>query len=221
MVKLVVLNKEVCISRRIKARALIITAVMLAALSIGTYAVSAETKKDYLNSKLNTEQQARDKAEADRKASEEAKRKAEDENNQLKQKTGDQEIQLQQKDQEIERLNQLIAAKKAAQIKTAVYTAPAGKSSFSYQGGVLSAAQIQFLGNCESGMNPTTNTGNGFYGAYQFTIPTWNAMGTGYARADYAPLDVQTAAVQKLLSSSSIWTQFPGCAAKMSAAGLL
>ena len=86
---------------------------------------------------------------------------------------------------------------------------------------VLSEEQIQFLGNCESGMRPETNTGNGFYGAFQFTIGTWNAMNTGYDRADLAPLDVQIAAVQKLLSRSSIWTQFPGCAAKMHAHGLL
>ncbi len=109
-----------------------------------------------------------------------------------------------------------------ARAEAAVFpTASAARPAFSYSGGPLSAAQINFLGNCESGNNPATNTGNGFYGAYQFTIPTWNAMGTGYARADMAPLDVQTAAVQKLLSGSSIWSQFPGCASKMSAAGLL
>lgn len=90
-----------------------------------------------------------------------------------------------------------------------------------YTGGPLTSEQSTFLGNCESGMNPATNTGNGFYGAFQFSISTWNAMGTGYARADLAPLDVQIGAVQQLLSRSSIWTQFPGCAAKMSATGLL
>jgi hypothetical protein len=65
------------------------------------------------------------------------------------------------------------------------------------------------------------NSGNGFYGAFQFTISTWNAMGTGYARADMAPLEVQVAAVQKLLSRSSIFTQFPGCARQMQARGLI
>ena len=87
--------------------------------------------------------------------------------------------------------------------------------------GPLSAEQIQFLGNCEAGMNPTRNSGNGYYGAFQFSAGTWNAMGTGYARADLAPLDVQIAAVQQLLSRSSIFGQFPGCANAMVAAGLL
>lgn len=87
--------------------------------------------------------------------------------------------------------------------------------------GPLSWTQIQFLGNCEAGMNPTRNSGNGYYGAFQFSAGTWNAMGTGYARADLAPLDVQVAAVQQLLSRSSIYGQFPGCANAMVAAGLL
>jgi hypothetical protein len=30
---------------------------------------------------------------------------------------------------------------------------------------------------CESGGNPRTNTGNGFYGKYQFTLDTWQAVG--------------------------------------------
>lgn len=90
-----------------------------------------------------------------------------------------------------------------------------------YAGGPLNEAQITYLGNCESGMRPATNTGNGFYGAFQFTIGTWNAMGTGFERADLAPLEVQMGAVQKLLSKSSIYTQFPGCAAKMRNIGLL
>lgn len=31
--------------------------------------------------------------------------------------------------------------------------------------------------NCESGGNPATNTGNGYYGKYQFDLPTWRAFG--------------------------------------------
>lgn len=98
---------------------------------------------------------------------------------------------------------------------------PPPKPTFSYAGGALSPAQINFLGNCESGMRANTNTGNGYYGAFQFSIPTWNAMGTGYSRADLAPLDVQIMAVQKLLSRSSIFSQFPGCANKMRQAGMI
>ncbi len=85
----------------------------------------------------------------------------------------------------------------------------------------LNEAQINYLGSCEAGMDPAKNTGNGYYGAFQFSAGTWNSMGTGYARADLAPLDVQKAAVQRLLARSSIYTQFPGCAKKMQSIGLI
>ncbi len=91
----------------------------------------------------------------------------------------------------------------------------------SYAGGPLTDAQITYLGTCEAGMTANRNSGNGYYGAFQFSIGTWNSMNTGYERADLAPLEVQKDAVQRLLSRSSIFTQFPGCARKMQAAGLL
>lgn len=86
---------------------------------------------------------------------------------------------------------------------------------------VLTDAQIAYLGQCESGMTANRNSGNGYYGAFQFSIPTWNSMNTGYARADLAPLEVQIDAVQRLLQRSSIFTQFPGCARKMQAEGII
>ena len=86
---------------------------------------------------------------------------------------------------------------------------------------VISEEAITYLGTCEAGMDPAKNTGNGYYGAFQFSYGTWKSMNTGYERADLAPIEVQKAAVQKLLSRSSIYTQFPGCAKKMRSAGLI
>ncbi len=85
----------------------------------------------------------------------------------------------------------------------------------------LTDAQITALGSCEAGMDPAKNTGNGYYGAFQFSAGTWNSMGTGYERADLAPIDVQKAAVQRLVARSSIYTQFPGCAQKMRSNGVI
>ncbi|MBI2797925.1 transglycosylase family protein [Candidatus Saccharibacteria bacterium] len=122
------------------------------------------------------------------------------------------------------------AAKKAAEAAAAaaVQTAAAKvvvstpvNTNFSFSGGSISDAAIQALGMCESGMTANRNSGNGFYGAFQFSTGTWNSMGTGYARADLAPIDVQIQAVQKLLSRSSIYNQFPGCARKLAAQGLI
>jgi hypothetical protein len=36
---------------------------------------------------------------------------------------------------------------------------------------------LQAIAACESGGNPRTDTGNGFYGKYQFTLATWQAVG--------------------------------------------
>lgn len=97
-------------------------------------------------------------------------------------------------------------------------------AKFNYTGGPLNEAQINALGTCESGMTATRNSGNGFYGAFQFMPATWRTS----APAPYnnvlpheAPLDAQKQAVQNLLSRSSIFTQFPGCASKMRAQGIL
>lgn len=38
-------------------------------------------------------------------------------------------------------------------------------------------ATLEAIAACESGGNPTTNTGNGFYGKYQFTLSTWQSVG--------------------------------------------
>ncbi len=94
-------------------------------------------------------------------------------------------------------------------------------SSTTTVSGPLNDAQINFLGNCESGMTATRNSGNGYYGAFQFSIGTWNSMQTGYERADLAPLEVQINAVQRLVQRSSIFTQFPGCARRMQALGII
>ena len=69
------------------------------------------------------------------------------------------------------------------------------------------------LAQCESGGNPAANTGNGFYGMYQFTLETWQALGgTGYPHeADAA---TQTAMAKKLQAQAG-WGQWPGCADKL------
>jgi hypothetical protein len=37
------------------------------------------------------------------------------------------------------------------------------------------------VADCESGGNPATNTGNSYYGAYQFSLSTWRSVGgSGY-----------------------------------------
>ena len=72
------------------------------------------------------------------------------------------------------------------------------------------------LRNCESGGNYAENTGNGYFGAYQFSIGTWNSLNTGYARADLAPAAIQDQAIinNTNRSSGGLATQNPGCYAE-------
>jgi Transglycosylase-like domain len=48
---------------------------------------------------------------------------------------------------------------------------PAGTQTI-HAGGTLEA-----IAQCESGGNPSTDTGNGFHGKYQFTQSTWESVG--------------------------------------------
>ena len=43
--------------------------------------------------------------------------------------------------------------------------------------GSTASAPLEAIAACESGGNPSTNTGNGFYGKYQFTMETWQSVG--------------------------------------------
>jgi hypothetical protein len=56
---------------------------------------------------------------------------------------------------------------------------------------------LEAIAACESGGNPATDTGNGFYGKYQFTLETWHAVGgTGNpAQASEAEQDRRAAAL--------------------------
>ncbi len=68
------------------------------------------------------------------------------------------------------------------------------------------------LRSCESGGNYQDNTGNGYYGAYQFSPGTWARLGYSGLPSD-APPSVQDAAIVKNtnLSSGGIASQNPGC----------
>ncbi len=69
------------------------------------------------------------------------------------------------------------------------------------------------LRKCESGGRYDINTGNGFYGAYQFAVTTWRRLGySGYPH-EAAPA-VQDEAARKLQAMSG-WGQWPACSRKL------
>ncbi len=69
------------------------------------------------------------------------------------------------------------------------------------------------LRTCESGDNYQENTGNGFYGAYQFSGATWSGLGYS-GLASEAPYWDQDAAAQHLQSQDG-WAPWPACAATL------
>ena len=69
------------------------------------------------------------------------------------------------------------------------------------------------LRKCESGGRYELNTGNGFYGAYQFSASTWQRLGfSGYPH-EASPATQDMAA--KRLQAKSGWGQWPACARKL------
>jgi resuscitation-promoting factor RpfA len=71
------------------------------------------------------------------------------------------------------------------------------------------ASQLYALRMCESGGNYRINTGNGYYGAYQFSLQTWRGLGFGGYPHQASPA-TQDAAVRKLYARSG-WSPWPVC----------
>ncbi len=67
--------------------------------------------------------------------------------------------------------------------------------------------------NCESGGVYTLDTGNGYYGAYQFSASTWTGLGEP-GLANQSPPPIQNAAAYKLYQQSG-WEPWPACAASL------
>lgn len=69
------------------------------------------------------------------------------------------------------------------------------------------------LRDCESGDNYQADTGNGYYGAYQFSWPTWVDLGYP-GRPDQEPYWMQDQAAQRLEAMDG-WSQWPSCSAAL------
>ena len=69
------------------------------------------------------------------------------------------------------------------------------------------------LRKCETGGRYDLNTGNGYYGAYQFAAKTWAKLGYAGLPHQAAP-EVQDEAARKLLSKLG-WGQWPSCSRKL------
>lgn len=82
-----------------------------------------------------------------------------------------------------------------------------GLSTVSGTGGA--GGQLAAIRGCESGGNYSTNTGNGFYGAYQFTQSTWESVGGTGSPAAASPAEQDARAAALLAQSGS--SPWPVC----------
>lgn len=72
---------------------------------------------------------------------------------------------------------------------------------------------LAMLRQCEAGGNYKINTGNGYYGAYQFNVGTWNGYG-GYQIPSDAPPAIQDQKATETYKGRG-WQPWPGCTAKL------
>jgi hypothetical protein len=86
-----------------------------------------------------------------------------------------------------------------------VYTQPI---AYSPSGGIWSE-----LRSCESNNNYGDDTGNGYYGAYQFSLSTWESLGYSGLPSNAAPA-MQDQAAQRLAQRSG-WGQWPVCSVRL------
>jgi uncharacterized protein YabE (DUF348 family) len=71
---------------------------------------------------------------------------------------------------------------------------------------------LEALRKCESGGNYADDTGNGYYGAYQFSLGTWERLGLSGLPSDAAPSVQDQAIVENTnRSGGGIASQNPGC----------
>ncbi|WP_022868687.1 resuscitation-promoting factor [Schaalia vaccimaxillae] len=101
----------------------------------------------------------------------------------------------------------------AASTSSSTSSSASSSSSAASGSSAVSGDVWAALAQCESGGNPATNTGNGYYGMYQFSLSTWQAMG-GSGLPSNASAAEQTARAQALQARAG-WGQWPGCASRL------
>jgi hypothetical protein len=87
------------------------------------------------------------------------------------------------------------------ELRSARRTAAAARSTAS--------PALEAIASCESGGNPRTDTGNGFYGKYQFTLATWQAVGGSGNPARASESEQDSRAAQLLARAGA--DQWPVC----------
>jgi hypothetical protein len=91
---------------------------------------------------------------------------------------------------------------------TTTTTAPPAPPATAPSGGVWYELRV-----CESGDNYGEDTGNGYYGAYQFSLSTWYGLGFTGLPSEASPA-TQDRAAEKLQAEAG-WGQWPACSEEL------
>jgi hypothetical protein len=75
------------------------------------------------------------------------------------------------------------------------------------------AGALKVIRTCEASGNYAADTGNGFYGAYQFSVATWHSLGLK-GLPHRAPHVLQDAAAVRLHDGRHSWTDWGACGRK-------
>jgi flagellar biosynthesis GTPase FlhF len=102
---------------------------------------------------------------------------------------------------------QAAQAQQVAQQQQAAQSVPAPVATSS------SGDDFARLRQCESGGDYSDNTGNGYYGAYQFSESAWQGLGYSGLPSDASPAQQDQAAQQ--LHAQSGWGPWPSCSAQL------
>lgn len=112
---------------------------------------------------------------------------------------------------------EIVAPLRAAQAKAQAEAEAAQARARQAQQAVKTTAPVAADGDllyklrlCEAGGIYTRNSGNGYYGAYQYSLSTWNNYG-GYERPDLAPAEVQDAKATADIARRG-FAPWPACA---------
>ena len=103
----------------------------------------------------------------------------------------------------------------SARVKTSAAVLATGIGAAAAAGALASPAAAaggdswEAVRQCESGGNYSTNTGNGYYGAYQFNMQTWRGLGMSGRPSDASPA-VQDQAARRLAGQYGM-KPWPNC----------
>jgi hypothetical protein len=96
---------------------------------------------------------------------------------------------------------------------TATAAALIAVAPVAHAAGVATPSDFLQLRICESGNDYAINTGNGYFGAYQFSLGTWHGLGYGGYPQQASP-ELQDQAARSLQAARG-WSAWPGCSARL------